>query len=78
MSLFPLRTARRILVAIKGCCSVVLEPITKIASAFSSSPIEFVMAPLPKEDAKPTTVLAWHRRAQWSTLFVPNTALANF
>jgi hypothetical protein len=37
-----------------------------------------VIAPEPKDIASPETVDEWQRRAQWSTLFVPITALANF
>ena len=74
----PLRTARRIRVPITGCCSVVFDPITKIARASSKSAMLFVIAPDPKAVARPVTVAACQRRAQWSTLFVPITARVNF
>ncbi len=61
-----------------GCASVVLEPMTRMASASSSSAIELVMAPLPSDWARPATVEACQRRAQWSTLLVPSTARMNF
>ena len=61
-----------------GWASVVFEPVMKKQSAKRSSVIELVMAPEPKALASPATVEAWHRRAQWSTLFVPITALMNF
>ena len=54
------------------------EPIIKKQSALSNSSIEFVIAPEPKVAARPATVDAWHKRAQWSTLFVLKTALASF
>ena len=41
-----------------GWHSVVFEPITKMASATSTSLIELVIAPLPKARAKPATVEA--------------------
>jgi hypothetical protein len=47
-------------------------------AASAISLLEFVIAPLPKVVARPTTVGACHKRAQWSILFVPNTALVNF
>lgn len=40
--------------------------------------IELVMAPLPKAAARPATVEECQRRAQWSTLFVPNPTRQNF
>ncbi len=40
--------------------------------------MELVIAPLPKEVARPATVGACQVRAQWSTLLVPITALTNF
>ena len=58
--------------------SVVFEPITKMTSASSISSSEFVIAPAPKVAPKPATVLAWHNRAEWSMLLVPNTIRANF
>src|SRR5450830_1129167 len=61
-----------------GWFSVVLDPVIRIHDASSRSGIEFVIAPLPNALARPATVGAWQRRAQWSMLFVPITALANF
>jgi len=52
------RTARRITVAITGCVSVVLEPVTKMQAACSSSSMGFVIAPDPKAAARPATVEA--------------------
>jgi len=57
---------------------VVSDPITKMHFASSRSLIELVIAPLPKVAARPATVEECQRRAQWSTLFVPMTARANF
>jgi hypothetical protein len=42
------------------------------------SEMGFVIAPLPKAAARPATVEECQSRAQWSTLLVPMTALANF
>ena len=76
--LAPFFTALIILRAMRGCCSEVLDPITKIASDSSMSSWELVIAPLPNEETSPVTVLAWHSLAQWSTLLVPTAALASF
>ena len=40
--------------------------------------MELVIAPLPKAVARPATVELCHKRAQWSTLFVPITPRVNF
>jgi len=61
-----------------GCVSVVFEPMTKITSLFSISGRELVMAPEPNTVARPATVALCQYLAQWSTLFVPTTALMNF
>jgi len=74
----PATTARLMYVEMTGWLSVVFEPVMRTTSACSSSAMEFVMAPLPNARASPATVEAWQRRAQWSTLFVPITARANF
>ena len=37
-----------------------------------------LMADDPIANCRPVTLPAWHRRAQWSTLFVPSTARTNF
>ncbi len=57
---------------------MVLLPIAKIQPELSSSPMVLVIAPLPKEVARPATVGLCQRRAQWSMLFVPITARVNF
>ena len=49
------------------------EPI-----ALGISLMEFVIAPEPNTAARPATVELCQRRAQWSMLFVPTTALMNF
>ena len=51
-------------VAITGWVSVVLEPVTRIQSEFSSSAMELVIAPEPKEAASPATVELCQSRAQ--------------
>jgi len=48
----------------EGCCSVVLDPMTKMTSASSISSMLPVMALLPKDSIRPVTVEAWQRRAQ--------------
>jgi len=71
-------TAALMRMATMGWASVVFEPMTKMASAPSSSSMELVMAPLPKEAARPATVGLCHKWAQWSIWLVPTTALMNF
>jgi len=71
-------TALIILDEISGWFEVVLEPITIKTCASSNSSMELVIAPLPKEAARPATVEECHSRAQWSTLLVLNAALAIF
>lgn len=78
MTLAPRRWARKTREAMRGCCSVVLEPMMKKAAASSRSGMELVMAPLPKAVARPATVEECQRRAQWSRLLVPRTARVNF
>jgi hypothetical protein len=56
----------------------VLLPIAITQAASKMSLLEFVMAPLPKVVARPATVGACHKRAQWSMLFVCSTVRANF
>ena len=48
-----------------------------LAHIAAMSSIELVIAPEPKEVARPATVLECQRRAQWSMLFVPITCRAN-
>ena len=72
------RTAFLTSKAMTGWFSVVLEPMTKMQSALDISSMELVIAPLPNAIARPATVELCQRRAQWSTLFVPITALASF
>ena len=74
----PEATAWRIRMPITGWHSVVLEPMTKMTGVRRSSSMLLVMAPLPKARARPATVEAWHRRAQWSTLLVPKPARTSF
>jgi len=57
----------------EGVLLGVLEPMTRITSAWSMQSMELVMAPEPKVSASPTTVEEWQSRAQWSMLLVPNT-----
>jgi hypothetical protein len=40
--------------------------------------MELLIAPDPNAIASPATVDEWHKRAQWSMLFVPNTCRASF
>src|SRR3989338_4515183 len=61
-----------------GCASVGFEPIIRMQSIEGSSSYEFVLAPEPNEIFSPDTVAEWHVLAQWSTLFVPIQARANF
>src|SRR3989338_8539488 len=61
-----------------GWASVGFEPIIRMQSICGSSSYEFVLAPEPNDWFRPDTVAEWQTLAQWSTLFVPNTALANF
>jgi len=53
-------------------------PMQKINLALANSPKEFVMAPEPKEVARPATVGACQVLAQWSILFVLNTDRKSF
>ena len=63
---------------IRGCCSSVLVPMMKRTSASAMSLIDWVIAPEPKAPARPTTVEAWQRRAQWSMFGVFMATRANF
>ena len=74
----PRLMARFISMAMMGCASLVLLPMTNRKSASRISPMEFVMAPAPKVVTRPATVGACHVAAQECTLFVPNTARATF
>jgi hypothetical protein len=74
----PWCTARRTFIPIMGWASVVLVPIASMHFASGISLMELVIAPLPKVVARPATVGECQRRAQWSTLLVPSTALASF
>ena len=78
MSLAPLRTARRTFIARTGWASVALVPMARMHLAFLKSSMLLVIAPLPNVVARPATVGACQRRAQWSTLLVRSTALPNF
>ena len=77
-SVAPACTARFISIAMIGCASLVLLPMTNRKSASRISPIEFVIAPAPKVVTRPATVGACHVAAHWCTLFVRNTARASF
>ena len=55
-SLAPRPTARFISMAMTGCASVVLEPMTKRKSASRISGIELVIAPAPYVVTRPATV----------------------
>ena len=63
-SLFLKRAARLMRAAMTGWFSLVLEPITRMQSASSSSAMELVIAPEPKLAARPATVELCQRRAQ--------------
>jgi hypothetical protein len=63
----------------RGWASVVLEPVIRKQRVCSlNSGVELVIAPLPKAAARPATVGACQRRAQWSTLLVLKKARASF
>jgi hypothetical protein len=64
MSEAPFWTAFFKKVAATGWASVMLDPITKNIFAFENSSKEFVMAPEPKDAARPATVGACQVRAQ--------------
>ena len=79
MILAPRSFAFRMWLATSGWASVVLEPMMRKHSVCSlNSGTELVIAPLPNAAARPATVGACQRRAQWSTLFVLTTARASF
>jgi hypothetical protein len=78
MSGAPFNTASLTKLAATGWASVMLDPITRIIFALPKSLKEFVMAPEPNEVARSATVGACQVRAQWSMLFVLNTALKSF
>lgn len=78
MSRAPFSTAFFTNVEATGWASHMLEPITKNIFARENSLNELVMAPEPNEVASPATVGACQVRAQWSILFVPNTARKSF
>lgn len=64
MRVEPFLTAFLILLAMTGCPSVVLEPVTKMHLAPLISSMVLVIAPLPKTAARPATEGACQRRAQ--------------
>jgi hypothetical protein len=72
MTLAPFSLALSTQRATGAWFSARLEPMMKKQSALARSGMGLVMAPLPKARARPTTVGAWHKRAQWSKLFVPS------
>ncbi|MBK6768258.1 MAG: hypothetical protein IPG72_04385 [Ardenticatenales bacterium] len=77
-SLAPRRTARFISIAMIGCASEVLLPMTNRKSASRISPMEFVIAPAPNVVTRPATVGACQVAAHWWMLFVWNTARESF
>ncbi len=78
MTFAPFCLAWTIFLPIRGCCSSVFDPRTKMHFDSAISPIEFVIAPEPNDAASPATVDAWQRRAQWSTCRDFMTPRANF
>ena len=65
MSLAPLKVTALLMKDDKtGWFSVVLDPVTRMTSAFSMSLMVFVMAPLPNAAARPATVEECQSRAQ--------------
>ncbi len=79
MSCLPFRcTARLTTLEMTGWFSDVLEPVIRMTSACSMSPMVLVIAPLPNAAARPATVEECQRRAQWSMLLVLSTARVNF
>jgi hypothetical protein len=79
MILAPRSFASIMWLATRGWASVVLDPITRKHPVCAlNSGTELVIAPLPNAAARPATVGACQRRAQWSTLFVLTTTRANF
>ena len=72
------RTARLRKLLITGWVSVVFEPVTINVSRFSISAMELLIALEPIANCRPVTLPAWHRREQWSTLFVLNRARTIF
>ena len=78
ISLAPLWTARFISIAMMGCASVVLLPITNSRSTSRISGMLLVIAPAPNIVTRPATVGACQVAAHWWQLFVPNAARASF
>ncbi len=58
------RTARFTTAPMTGWFSVVFVPVARMQSVYSSSAMEFVMAPLPNAAARPATVTECQSRAQ--------------
>ncbi len=74
----PFSLARRTRRPINGWSSKVFDPRMKMVLASSKSLIEFVIAPLPSDFARPATVVPWHSLAQWSMFAVSSATRANF
>ncbi|MNN22883.1 hypothetical protein D3C81_1362610 [compost metagenome] len=74
----PRAWARRMRAPIMAWFSVVSVPISRIRSAASTSAMLPVIATEPRVSDRPATVGLWQMRAQWSMLWVPSTARANF
>ena len=75
---FPSRAACFMKVAATGWLAVAFEPVTRVTSAFATSPNTLVTAPEPIASSRAATDDAWHSRVQWSTLFVPKPARTSF
>ncbi len=74
ISLAPLRTARLMREADHRMVLRGVGADDRSMTVHSISSMVLVIAPLPNEVARPATVAACQRRAQWSTLLVPITA----
>ena len=78
ISFAPRWRATFISIAMIGCASVVLEPMTNMTSVSRISGIEFVIAPAPNILTRPATVGACHVALHWWMLPVLKAALAIF
>ncbi|MOA27563.1 hypothetical protein D3C78_1484460 [compost metagenome] len=78
ISVAPRAWARSMRAPIIAWFSVTSAPITRISSAWSMSAMLLVIAPEPRVRARPATDGLWQMRAQWSMLWLPSTARANF
>ena len=78
ISLVPLLAAFFIQVAATGWFTVGLEPMMMITSACVTSMTGLDTAPEPMPSSSAATEEAWHRRVQWSTLFVRKPVRTSF